>query len=244
MALADNGRTTMFSAGNIPEATRIGIRLTPFGEDFYVVRAEAGHADLLGGIPAWRDRGASTPMRHGPVVVLSPADDGSGFKTLLSPDYAPWSLQEFSTPFRRRDSPEMDAMVVQLHMNVDAGDVSIATYLEESDAARVAVHRRNFVLDMRFNGGGNLQLTRAFLSALPGKLGPDGRIVVLTSPWTFSARREAAVDVGEGKELICHPERSYPPAIDPITRYGSIPVATASGSGASSEVCDRSSPHA
>jgi len=74
-----------------------------------------------------------------------------------------------------------------LHANIDAGGHSIAAFLEASDSARKAAHRKNVVLDMRFNGGGNLQLTRDFLRALPSRLDPDARIVVLTSPWTFSA---------------------------------------------------------
>ncbi len=40
---------------------------------------------------------------------------------------------------------------------------------------------------MRMNGGGDLTLTRAWMQSLPGRLPPEGRVVVLTGPWTFSA---------------------------------------------------------
>ncbi len=254
VALADNGHTALLSPGSAPEFARVGVRFTVFGEDFYVVRAVAEHADLLGarlvaidgvpiarlrdsartlrgGIPAWRDRGASVLFEspaflnamglarsatgadyrlqlrdgstrlvtlsrlangpamqgHGPIGELDPANDATGWRTLLSPALAPWALQEFSHVLRRRDAPELDAVVVQLHANVDADGQSIAAFLAASDSIRRATHRKNFVLDMRFNGGGNLQLTREFMSSLPGRLDPGGRIVVLTSPWTFSA---------------------------------------------------------
>ena len=254
VALADNGHTALLSPGSAPELGRVGVRLTPFGEDFYVVRAVPDHADLLGGrllaidgvsiaqlrdsartlrggIPAWRDRGAPAlfevpaflnamgltrsalvatyrfrlrdgstrevalaPLpggpswqHSGPVGMVDPGDDGTGWKTLLTPSRAPWSLQGFSQLFRRRDAPELDAIVIQLHANIDAGGESIAAFLAASDSLRRSWHRKNVVLDMRFNGGGNLQLTRDFVSSLPKQLDPDARIVVLTSPWTFSA---------------------------------------------------------
>ncbi|HEV3057109.1 MAG TPA: hypothetical protein VGY48_02625 [Vicinamibacterales bacterium] len=122
-----------------------------------------------------------------PVMMLDPADAGSGWRKLLSVDRAPWSLQEFSTPFRRRDAPDLDAIVIQLHANNDMQGESIAAFLTDAEAARASAHRKNVVLDMRFNGGGNLQLTRGFMASLPDRLPPGGRVVVLTSPWTFSA---------------------------------------------------------
>ena len=49
----------------------------------------------------------------------------------------------------------------------------------------VARQPRSLVLDMRANGGGNLQTARDFMKSLPNLI--PGRIFVLTSPWTFSA---------------------------------------------------------
>jgi hypothetical protein len=252
VALADNGHTVMLSRGTSPGLARVGIRMTPFGEDFFVVRSTKDHADLLGGrlvgvddvsvvrlrevartlrggIASWRDRSAPlllespgqlyamgltkssseatyrfetrsgavravilapVAMSGGPgdlVSVLDPGIGASGWQTLLAEDRAPWSLREFDQPFRQRDAPELDAIVIQLHANIDAGGQSIAQFLEAADAARRLARRDNVVLDMRFNGGGNLQLTRAFMASLPSRLPPTGRLVVLTSPWTFSA---------------------------------------------------------
>jgi hypothetical protein len=120
-------------------------------------------------------------------AMLDPSARGSDWRMLLSADRAPWSLQAYSTPFRRRDAPELDAMVIQLHANIDVEGESIAAFLNDAETARASAHRTNVVLDMRFNGGGNLQLTRGFMESLPEHLSSGGRVVVLTSPWTFSA---------------------------------------------------------
>ena len=252
VALADNGHTVMLSRGVSPGLARVGVRLTPFGEDFFVIRSTTDHADLLGarlvgvddvpvvrlravartlrgGVASWRDRSAplllespgqlyamgltrspsdatyrfetrsgairavtlapvTGPAETGDLVsVLDPRAGAPGWQTLLAEDRAPWSLRQFDEPFRQRDAPELDAIVIQLHANIDAAGQSIAQFLEGADAARRRAHRDNVVLDMRFNGGGNLQLTHAFMASLPSRLPPTGRVVVLTSPWTFSA---------------------------------------------------------
>jgi hypothetical protein len=57
----------------------------------------------------------------------------------------------------------------------------LTTTLEEIRRAKPA----NIILDMRLNGGGDLNNTRDFAKALPTLT--SGRIFVLTSPWTFSA---------------------------------------------------------
>ncbi len=44
---------------------------------------------------------------------------------------------------------------------------------------------KNVVIDLRVNGGGNLNLARGFVQSLPSLVA--GRIFVLTSPYTFSA---------------------------------------------------------
>src|SRR5580692_11284194 len=72
VALADNGHTAMLSRGTSPGLARVGIRLTPFGEDFFVVRSTTGYADLLGGrlvsiddVPVARLREAARTLRGG-----------------------------------------------------------------------------------------------------------------------------------------------------------------------------------
>jgi hypothetical protein len=111
--------------------------------------------------------------------------EGDNWRALLAADRAPWSLQEPDSVFRMRDAPEIDAFVIEMRQNTSSDDTDIAEFMLESlDAARTS-GRRNIVLDMRMNGGGDLNNTRAWVRRLP-RLVP-GRVFVLTSPWTFSA---------------------------------------------------------
>jgi len=115
----------------------------------------------------------------------APIDGQTGWRTLLDPDNAPWSLQSPEQRHRWRNAPEIDGMVIELRQNNDAETESIADALARFDAAIAQHHPRNLVLDMRLNSGGDLNTTREFVQALPSRV--PGRIFVLTSPWTFSA---------------------------------------------------------
>jgi hypothetical protein len=256
VALADNGHSAAFPGPRSRRFNRITqVRFSPFGEDFYVLRASPAHADLLGarlvaidgraiaqlraaarslsgGTDAWRDRNAAyffespeqmeaigaidsagravyrfqlangrtvtrrfTPAPANPDRVRANSDrwfypapvegEGDDWRSLLAPEQAPWSLQAPDQPFRMRDAPEIDAFVIEMRQNNSSQDTDIAEFMIDSyDAAR-ASGRRNIVLDLRMNGGGDLNTTRAWVRRLPRQA--PGRIFVLTSPWTFSA---------------------------------------------------------
>lgn len=131
-----------------------------------------------------------SPMRptSPPGRTLAPAPlpaEGQGWRTWLPADRAPWALQAFDEPFRWRVAPEVDGLVIQLRRNADAGDVRIAQALAGFRAAITQHQPVNLVLDVRWNGGGDLNTTRDFMKALPTLI--PGRIVVLTGPLTFSA---------------------------------------------------------
>ncbi|MEQ1691231.1 MAG: hypothetical protein ABMA00_08105 [Gemmatimonas sp.] len=255
VALADNGHTSVPGAMRASHFNRVAIRLTPFGEEFYVLRAQSQHADLLGarllaidgkpmamlrtaarslsgGTAAWRDRQApflfeSPEQLHALGVITAstaatyrfqlatggtverrlvadsanaatprantsrwmypepPASDGREWRSLMAVAQAPWSLQEPTTRFRWRDAPELDGVVIELRQNVSAPNVMIRTFLMQMDTLLRVQKPRHVVLDMRMNGGGDLNTTRAFVQSLPTLV--SGRIFVLTSPHTFSA---------------------------------------------------------
>lgn len=124
--------------------------------------------------------------RDATMALLAPGDAPEGFLTLLPAKKAPWALQDISQTMRWRDLPAQSAVLIQLRANHD-GDRPIADFLDEAEAARAKARRRNVILDMRMNGGGDLTTTRDWMSALPSKLPRNGRVVVLMSRWTFSA---------------------------------------------------------
>jgi hypothetical protein len=107
------------------------------------------------------------------------------FRRLPDVDRVSWAFQEPDKPFRLRDAPEVDGVMVQLRQNVDASNQRLADFLREAEERRAALGRKNVVLDMRFNGGGNLMLTRDFMRQWPGLV--SGRFYVLTSRRTLSA---------------------------------------------------------
>jgi hypothetical protein len=107
------------------------------------------------------------------------------WRTLLSPEQAPWSLREADARFRMRDAPEIDAFVIEMRQNNSSEGYDIVDFMLDSILAAARSGRSNIVLDMRMNGGGDLNYTRSWARRLPRVV--SGRVFVLTSPWTFSA---------------------------------------------------------
>ena len=253
VSLADNGHTISFAGDRSSRFNRVSIRVFPFGEDFYVLRATEPNAELLGarvvdvggtaiseirgasralvgGTPAWRDRVGSyliespeqlhalglAPDPAGAVYAFETSDgarierflagDPAGerpgrtsrwiypelleeevgeWRALMDPDLAPWALQDAGESFRSREVRELDAMVIELRRNNNAPGKPIRVALREFRQVIEEAGRSNVILDMRQNGGGDLNTTRDFMESLPDLV--PGRIFVLISPWTFSA---------------------------------------------------------
>lgn len=118
--------------------------------------------------------------------TFSGSDSGkANEQSIPAPERVPWSLQEPDKPFRFRDAPEIDSLVVQLRQIFDAQGEGIAAFLARMETQREASGRKNIVLDMRQNGGGNLILARDFMIQWPARV--PGKFYVLTSRQTFSA---------------------------------------------------------
>lgn len=108
-----------------------------------------------------------------------------GWRALLPTAQAPWVLRDAGQRLRWRHDAEIDAIVLEMRQASDAQGEPLGAYFDAVRAA-VLVHKpRHLVLDLRFNGGGDLTRTRDFAEELP-RLVP-GRLFLLTSPWTFSA---------------------------------------------------------
>lgn len=119
------------------------------------------------------------------VFSVRSASSGEAWHGLPRTGQAPWALLQPERPFRYRDAPEIDGVVIQLRKTFDDRSVKITDFLEEAEAKRRAWGRQHVVLDMRFNGGGNFLLVRDFMSQWPMRA--PGRFFVLTSRQTFSA---------------------------------------------------------
>jgi hypothetical protein len=158
------------------------------------------HAMGLTGSPADAVYGFRRP--DGTVVSRTLRGDTAGREVVRSVDEAyfpdegragwrsvvggpPWSLREPGVAFRRSTALGPGLFVFQMRGNHDAPGQAIAAVLDSVRAEIASARPRDFVLDMRFNGGGDLNRTRRFMQELPGLV--PGRIFVLTGPQTFSA---------------------------------------------------------
>jgi hypothetical protein len=101
----------------------------------------------------------------------------------MPPGARPLYLREPERPFRLSFLPEIGAAYVQLKATRGAG---ISTFLESTLATLRARRPRHIIVDLRFNMGGDLNIARAFMQALPGMI-RGGRLYAITSGRTFSA---------------------------------------------------------
>jgi hypothetical protein len=124
-------------------------------------------------------------------AVLAPYRDEAAFTgespliegaRLLPPASVPLYLQDPEPLFRLAFPPELDGAWIQLKAIRGLG---IQQFFEQT---LVELRRRrphNIVVDLRFNMGGDLNIARDFMQALPGIA--SGRIYAITSGRTFSA---------------------------------------------------------
>ncbi len=119
------------------------------------------------------------------LASRKPTDEQDAWLSAPAASNAAWAFRDPHDPFRYVDAPEIDSMVVQLRKTFDHPGRPVAEFLDAVERERAALGRRNIVLDMRFNGGGNFLLVRDFMLRWPGRV--PGRFYVLTSRRTFSA---------------------------------------------------------
>ena len=103
----------------------------------------------------------------------------------LQPAQVPWSLEDPVARFRLKHDPAARLAIVELRQNMTTGSANIGDFLRVATDSLTQWAPDWIVLDMRMNGGGDLNTTRTFARALP--VIAKQRVFVLTSPWTFSA---------------------------------------------------------
>jgi hypothetical protein len=104
---------------------------------------------------------------------------------VLQPAQVPWSLQDPVARFRLKHDANARLAIVELRQNMTTGTVNIGAFLRSASDSLQQWAPDWIVLDMRVNGGGDLNTTRTFARALP--VLARHHVFVLTSPWTFSA---------------------------------------------------------
>ena len=132
-----------------------------------------------------------------------PGEAEKGWRA-VDPQPTPLYLQDGARWFRVVRLPELEALFIQMRMHFDGPDESIADFRRTVDDAIVAFHPRHLIVDLRFDTGGNIDLTREWQRTLPAHV--PGRVYILVGPYTFSAGIVAAAafkhDAGERGRIV------------------------------------------
>ena len=85
------------------------------------------------------------------------------------------------------EMPEIEASYVQFWTNSDVGSTSIGDFCGDALRAYQQKPSRNIVIDQRFNGGGNFNLTQSCMEGYGESIPDDGYLYVIIGGSTFSA---------------------------------------------------------
>jgi hypothetical protein len=117
----------------------------------------------------------------------------------------PLAWIDFDQAFRSLPLPGTCAQLVQFKSNSDQGGRSIREFASNTQGQLRQIQPCSVILDLRYDGGGDYMNTYGFAHDLPKLIPPNGRIIVLTGPATFSAGISTAAAVkhaGQGRVVI------------------------------------------
>lgn len=106
---------------------------------------------------------------------------------VAKPSAIPLYLSAPERAFLYAELRDLDAHYVQWRLNKSFYDQKIDAFFDTVRARLKATRRTNMIVDLRLDGGGDLNTTRDFLQELPTLVRGDGKIFILTSGRTFSA---------------------------------------------------------
>ena len=109
----------------------------------------------------------------------------SGWKPAVSADSIPLYLRSPDQYFQIGQLPELNAVYLQMWSNEK--DKAPTAFVARAKSVIGAIRPRNVILDLRFNKGGDLNLTADFMRSLPSAVPAEGHIFVITGRYTFSA---------------------------------------------------------
>jgi hypothetical protein len=133
------------------------------------------------------------PTGQAPQRVWSPApwpgEREHGW-AVVNTKPTPLYLQQGEKSFRVVQIPDLDSVYLQMRTHLNASGETITGFEQQADDAIARFHPGNLIVDLRFDSGGDIDLTREWQRALPSRI--PGRIYVLVGPYTFSAGIVAA----------------------------------------------------
>jgi hypothetical protein len=135
---------------------------------------------------------ATDAVRYGAPAPYD-GEAKAGWRAAADPLRAPLYLEEPDRHFRAVRLPALDALYIQLRANADAGGEKLVPFVHRVTAMLQARRPENLVLDLRFDIGGNIDLTRGLMREIATRT--PGMVYVLVGTHTFSAGIAAAAIV-------------------------------------------------
>ncbi len=133
-----------------------------------------------------------------------PYGDESALGWIAAPATAkdPLYLQEPDRVFRIVELPAIGALYLQLRSHLGTDDEPIEDFMRAARARLGELKSENLIVDLRFDGGGNIDPTVAFFNGLAAAV--PGRIYVIVSRLTFSAGIVAAalIEQSDGDRVV------------------------------------------
>ena len=132
--------------------------------------------------------GRDVPRGVGVERLLAPdavSPTESAWRPALQPDAAPMALRDGNDYFRLESLLGGSVLYVQFRMNFSFAGQDIDAFQRRVLAAIQLQTPSDIILDLRVDGGGDLQSTLPFMRSLPERV--PGKVYVLMSHYTFSA---------------------------------------------------------
>jgi hypothetical protein len=137
------------------------------------------------------------PSGADPARYWSPepidTETAHGWRTAIDPARTPLYLADADTLYRASALPELQALYIQFRANWDENGQYIKPFAQSLLSQIESSQPENVVLDLRFDVGGDIDVTRALMKAIAERT--FGRVYLLVGRYTFSAGIAAAAIV-------------------------------------------------
>jgi hypothetical protein len=172
----------LHAAGLIQFPQQMEVTFEVTGEAIGPERTTVVFADPF---PPSTDQMARTHYLLTPDVYAQSQPDWSPLKS--GSEATPIYLQLPAERMQMRSIPDMEASYVQFWTNNNVGSTSIQAFCNETLATYRKNPSRYLIVDQRFNGGGNFNLTQSCMEEFGQSIPEDGFLYIIIGGTTFSA---------------------------------------------------------
>jgi hypothetical protein len=143
-------------------------------------------------VPKSQLPGGADPVRYWSPEPID-TEKALGWRTAIDPARTPLYLGDADTLYRASALPDLQALYVQFRANWDENGQYIKPFTQSLLAQIESNGPENVILDLRFDVGGDIDVTRELMKAIADRT--FGRVFLLVGRYTFSAGIAAAAVV-------------------------------------------------